>query len=139
MIEYAPATPSGYGDDRMVVVLRRSDDHDLESFATQVSAEHPTMEYLLDDPLGIGAEFVRWEHAVALVGVLLGINPFDEPNVAEAKAITMEVLDGTAQVPPAIADLADVWVTYAGGFGGHPAPETLAEAVSARRCRARAR
>jgi glucose-6-phosphate isomerase len=130
VIEYSPSTPSGYGEDRMVVVLRRSDDHDLESFATQVSAEQPTMEYLLDDPLGIGAEFVRWEHAVALVGVLLGINPFDEPNVAEAKATTMQVLEGEAQVPPAIADLADVWVTYAGGFGGHRAPESLAEAVS---------
>jgi glucose-6-phosphate isomerase len=129
VIEYAPGKPSGYGDDRMVVVLRRSNDKELESFATQVAAGQPTMEYLLDDPLGVGAEFVRWEHAVALVGVLLGINPFDEPNVSEAKATTTAVLEGTAQVPPAIADVGDTWVTYAGGFGGHPAPTTLADAV----------
>jgi glucose-6-phosphate isomerase len=129
VIEHAPTTPSGYGPDRMVVVLRRTDDHELERFITQVAAEHPTMEYLLDDPLGIGAEFVRWEHAVALVGVLLGINPFDEPNVAEAKAITTEVLDGTAMVPPAVADIADTWVTYAGGFAGHTAPTNTGEAL----------
>lgn len=129
VIEYEPAIPSGYGDDRMVVILRRSDDHELGSFATQISAEHPTMEYLLDDPLGIGAEFVRWEHAVALVGVVLGINPFDEPNVAEAKAITTDVLQGVATVPPAVTDIMDIWVAYAGGLGGHVAPATLEQAV----------
>ena len=34
---------------------------------------------------GLGAEFFRWEFATAVAGAVLGINPFDEPNVAEAK------------------------------------------------------
>jgi hypothetical protein len=130
VIEYEPTIPSGYGPDRMVAVLRRSDDHDLGEFATQIAAEHPVQEFLMDDPLAVGAEFVRWEHAVALVGHLLGINPFDEPNVAEAKAVTQEVLAGTAQVPPAIADVAGVWITYAGGLGGYAEPADLDAAVS---------
>ncbi|MDP4243067.1 MAG: glucose-6-phosphate isomerase [Bacteroidota bacterium] len=41
---------------------------------------------------GLGAEFFRWEFATAVAGSILGINPFDEPNVAEAKAKTNEVL-----------------------------------------------
>jgi hypothetical protein len=88
------------------------------------------MEFVIDGPLDIGAEFVRWEYAIALAGHLLGINPFDEPNVAEAKRITAEVLAGTTAVPPAIADLDGVWPTYAGGLAGAGAPADLAEALA---------
>ena len=44
------------------------------------------------DRSGLGAEFYRWEFATAVAGSVLGINPFDEPNVSEAKAKTNEVL-----------------------------------------------
>ncbi len=44
------------------------------------------------DQAGLGAEFFRWEFATAVAGSIIGINPFDEPNVAEAKAKTNEVL-----------------------------------------------
>jgi transaldolase / glucose-6-phosphate isomerase len=46
----------------------------------------------LDDPHGIGAEFFRWEFAVAVAGSILQINPFDQPNVQAAKDKTKEVL-----------------------------------------------
>jgi phosphoglucose isomerase-like protein len=46
----------------------------------------------LDDPLEIGAEFFRWEFAVAVAGSILQINPFDQPNVQAAKDKTKEVL-----------------------------------------------
>jgi glucose-6-phosphate isomerase len=46
----------------------------------------------LDDPLDIGAEFFRWEFAVAVAGSILEINPFDQPNVQAAKDKTKEVL-----------------------------------------------
>jgi hypothetical protein len=42
----------------------------------------------------LGAEFVRWEIATAIAGALLGINPFDEPNVQQAKDATRKLLDG---------------------------------------------
>jgi len=41
---------------------------------------------------GLGAEFFRWEFATAVAGAVLGINPFDEPNVAEAKEKTKAIL-----------------------------------------------
>ena len=46
----------------------------------------------LPDPVAIGAEFFRWEFAVAVAGSILGINPFDQPNVQAAKDKTKEVL-----------------------------------------------
>src|SRR5213075_1904724 len=47
----------------------------------------------LRDPLEIGAEFFRWEFAVAVAGSILQINPFDQPNVQAAKDKTKEVLE----------------------------------------------
>jgi transaldolase/glucose-6-phosphate isomerase len=44
------------------------------------------------DPYDVGAEFFRWEFAVAVAGALLGINPFDQPDVQAAKDKTNEVL-----------------------------------------------
>ena len=46
----------------------------------------------IDEPGGLGAEFFRFELAVAIAGHTLGIDPFDEPNVAESKANTLRVL-----------------------------------------------
>jgi len=45
-----------------------------------------------DTPADLGEQFYRWEAAVALCGHVLGIDPFDEPNVAESKKNTNEVL-----------------------------------------------
>jgi transaldolase/glucose-6-phosphate isomerase len=44
------------------------------------------------DPLALGAEFFRWEFAVAVAGAYLEINPFDQPDVQAAKDKTNEVL-----------------------------------------------
>jgi len=59
------------------------------------SADGPdrqSAEVELADPYGIGAEFFRWEFAVAVAGSILEINPFDQPNVQAAKDKTKEVL-----------------------------------------------
>ena len=46
------------------------------------------------DPVQIGAEFARWEFATAVAGHILGIQPFDQKNVQEAKDATLRVLEG---------------------------------------------
>ncbi len=46
----------------------------------------------IPDPLALGAEFFRWEFAVAVAGAYLEINPFDQPDVQAAKDKTNEVL-----------------------------------------------
>jgi glucose-6-phosphate isomerase len=51
-------------------------------------------EVRLPDPYELGQEFFRWEFAVAVAGSLIGINPFDQPDVQAAKDKTNEVLAG---------------------------------------------
>jgi transaldolase/glucose-6-phosphate isomerase len=46
----------------------------------------------LKDPLDVGAEFFRWELATATAGAVMGVNPFDEPDVARAKENTSGLL-----------------------------------------------
>jgi transaldolase / glucose-6-phosphate isomerase len=55
----------------------------------------------LDDPNDIGAEFFRWEFATAVAGSILGINPFDQPDVQAAKDRTAAILErGDAGLEP---------------------------------------
>jgi transaldolase/glucose-6-phosphate isomerase len=49
-------------------------------------------EVRLDDPYDLGSEFFRWEFATAVAGAILQINPFDQPNVQEAKDRTSQIL-----------------------------------------------
>jgi len=56
------------------------------------AAGHPLIRIALADPIDLGAEFVRWEIATAIAGAVLGIDPFDQPNVEEAKQLTRDLL-----------------------------------------------
>jgi transaldolase/glucose-6-phosphate isomerase len=50
-------------------------------------------EVRIGAPEALGAEFFRWEFATAVAGSILGINPFDQPNVQEAKDRTSAILE----------------------------------------------
>jgi RpiB/LacA/LacB family sugar-phosphate isomerase len=78
--------PTVYGDDRVFValVLEGDDAHD-GALAKLADAGHPVLRLLLRDPMDLGAEFFRWALATATAGAVLGVNPFDEPDVARAK------------------------------------------------------
>jgi glucose-6-phosphate isomerase len=100
------ADPSTYGGDRLFVRFqpRGSRGPDLRA------AHAPIVDIELAEPMALGAEFVRWEIATSVAGALLGINPFDEPNVKQAKDATQHLLAGyTAKrrlpVPPSDASL----------------------------------
>jgi transaldolase / glucose-6-phosphate isomerase len=62
-------------------------------------ADRQTEETRLSDPYELGQEFYRWEFATAVAGAIIGINPFDQPNVQEAKDRTNEVLSGKGDDP----------------------------------------
>jgi glucose-6-phosphate isomerase len=85
-----------YADDRAFVLLHLADDatHDWSAAAEELRrAGHPVEELVLKDPYALGGEFVRWEVATAAAGMVLGIDPFDQPNVQESKDATRELLD----------------------------------------------
>jgi glucose-6-phosphate isomerase/transaldolase/glucose-6-phosphate isomerase len=56
------------------------------------SAGQPVLRLDMMDLYDLGAEFFRWEFAVAVAGSVLGINPFDQPNVQQSKDITGSLL-----------------------------------------------
>ena len=82
--------PSVYGDDRVFVSIGLPGaDLNLDALA---KAGHPVIRRELADLYDLGAEFFVWEFATACAGWRLGINPFDQPNVQEAKDATKELL-----------------------------------------------
>jgi len=113
-----------------VVVIRLSDDETLAAWSREMAPAHPVFELLVADVYDLGAEFVRWEHAVALTGALLGVNPFDELAVTEAKKATNEILEGGGTgVPQATLDDHGTWVTLAGSLSPAVQPRTRGEAI----------
>ena len=84
----SPAAP--WSDDRVAVTIA-SGSASASTRAVPADAPRATLE--MADAYGIGAEFLRWEVATAAAGQLLEINPFDEPNVQQAKDATRALLD----------------------------------------------
>jgi transaldolase/glucose-6-phosphate isomerase len=87
--------PAGYGPDRLFVQIKLASDADAATEAalkTLETAGHPVIRIILHDILDLGAEFFRWEVATAAAGALLGIDPFDQPNVQESKDNTRTLL-----------------------------------------------
>jgi transaldolase/glucose-6-phosphate isomerase len=91
----APAGPSFYGDDRFFIHMdfREQPDEGLQSAAIALSnAGHPVVTIELEDLYDLGREFFRWEMVIAGAGAILGINPFDQPNVQDSKDRTKRIL-----------------------------------------------
>ena len=63
----------------------------------------PVTRVTLANHVELGGEFLRWEFATAVAGAILGINPFDQPNVTESKANTSAVLEGAAGIRPILS------------------------------------
>lgn len=88
--------PDVYGDDRLFV-----------SLGVETELE-PSLVIPFAGPARLGAEFFRWEFATAVAGHVLGINPFDQPNVQEAKDATARLLAADALPPEPYDDLASL-------------------------------
>jgi transaldolase / glucose-6-phosphate isomerase len=87
-----PGAPEVYGQDRLFVHVRLDDDPENEEVRALAEAGQPVVTLTMRDELDLGGEFLRWELATAVAGSLLGINPFDQPNVQESKDNTKRVL-----------------------------------------------
>ncbi|MGZ8498633.1 MAG: bifunctional transaldolase/phosoglucose isomerase [Candidatus Binatia bacterium] len=89
------APPEKYGADRFFVYLRLASDsnHDLDRQVAALEANgHPLARIDLADKFDIGQEFFRWEFAVAAAGAVLGINPFNQPDVQLAKDLSKKAM-----------------------------------------------
>ena len=96
-VDLEPAgDPAVYGDDRLFVHLHLAGDHDdglhakLDSLA---KAGQPVVRVPVARREQIGQEFYRWELATAVAGAVIGINPFDQPDVEAAKVTARKLID----------------------------------------------
>lgn len=84
----ALAGPDSYGDDRLFVYVRLASGADRaqdSAVAKLGAAGHPVVRIDLPDVYHLGQEFFRWEIATAVAGSVLGINPFNQPDVEASK------------------------------------------------------
>ncbi len=91
--------PDAYGEDRVFVAmsvdpLPSFNHHALD---TLERSGHPVLRWRAPSLAALGEEFLRWEIATAVAGGILGVDPFDEPNVTEAKQATQAVLASIGQ------------------------------------------
>jgi transaldolase/glucose-6-phosphate isomerase len=88
--------PERYGQDRVFVYLRLGTAPDAaqdRAVAGLESAGQPVVRIDVPDPYQIAAEFFRWEFATAVAGAILGIDPFDQPDVEASKVVTRRLTD----------------------------------------------
>lgn len=92
----SPGPPEVYGADRLFVHLRLNaapaTDQDRAMEALE-QAGHPVVRITLGDKFELGQEFFRWEIATAVAGSILGINPFDQPDVEASKVATRKLTE----------------------------------------------
>ncbi len=123
------AEPSAYGPDRLFAGLLLEGDEGREAeelLAAAESAGHPVVRVRLREPADLGAEMFRWQVAVAAAGALLGVDPFDQPDVERAKELARRAAErpqsGAAageeigvEEGPALDPALARWVRAAGG------------------------
>jgi len=88
--------PGGYSEDRVFAYLRNTSapDRELDQRVDALAeAGHPLITVDFSEPSDLGAQFFLWELAVAVSGVVLQINAFDQPNVQEAKDLAAQTIE----------------------------------------------
>ena len=99
-------SPDDYGKDRLFAYLRleSAPDEALDAaVAVLENAGHPVVRITLADIYDLGQEFFRWEIATAVAGSIIGINPFNQPDVEASKIVTKELtsaFEATGKLPP---------------------------------------
>jgi glucose-6-phosphate isomerase len=105
--------PTAYGADRLFVYVRLStapDDAQDAAVEALASAGRPVVRIDVPDVYALAGEFFRWEIATAVAGAVMGINPFDQPDVEASKIETRKLTDDvekTGYLPaetPVVAD-----------------------------------
>lgn len=91
------ASPDLYGEDRLFVYLRRHSDirtRSLDQAAERLKrAGHPVITMAVEENDDLGSEFYRWELSTAIACAILGVNPFDQPDVQESKDRALAIID----------------------------------------------
>lgn len=110
VVDEPVGAPSEYGADRLFVALVPPEATDVRAAAELLATAGQPVLRIETTAADLGAEFFRWEFATAVTGAALDVNPFDEPNVRDAKMRTQVQLDTRAKTgafhidPPLVPD-----------------------------------
>lgn len=104
-------TPENYGADRVFVYIALDGEAAFDDDVAAIEAAgHPVIRITLRERMDLGQEFFRWEIATAAAGALMGINPFDQPDVEASKIETRKLTDEfeqTGKLPAETARITD--------------------------------
>jgi transaldolase / glucose-6-phosphate isomerase len=98
--------PGVYGSDRLFVYVRdlgKADAAQDAAIAVLEAAGQPLVRIGIADPGLLGQEFFRWQIATAVAGAVIGVNPFDQPDVEASKVATRELTEAVEKrgaLPP---------------------------------------
>jgi transaldolase/glucose-6-phosphate isomerase len=98
-------TPDAYGTDRLFVHFHLDGDDDAaqhDKLDALEAAGHPVVRITLSDRADLAREMFRWEVATAAAGAVLGIHPFNQPNVEAAKKLAKQAMQGSGNGQAAI-------------------------------------
>ncbi|HEV2302005.1 MAG TPA: bifunctional transaldolase/phosoglucose isomerase [Stellaceae bacterium] len=134
-------SPEVYGKDRLFAYLKLADESDekaVRAVAALVTAGHPVVEITLTEPMQLGQEFFRWEIATAVAGAIIGIDPFDQPDVEASKVKTRELTAAyeatgklPAEAPFFVADGVELFADAQNAAALKPYASSLAGALRA--------
>lgn len=115
VVEHGAAAPEEVGSDCVFVAMGMAGERGMHAeLPPQLrKAGHPVIEITMPDSAALGGEFFRWEFATAVACAVLGVNAFDQPNVAESKANTKQLL--TRGVPRSPRATTQAMVTLLAG------------------------
>lgn len=90
--------PEFYSDDRLFVYLKLKNDNTYSDKVEKLkSAGFPILEFEIENIYELGKEFFSWEFATVIAGWLMKIQPFDQPNVEQAKVVAKQMMNDYQQ------------------------------------------
>jgi transaldolase/glucose-6-phosphate isomerase len=133
VVEEPVGPPDVYGNDRLFVYLRLERDAAQDDAVSKLEAAgQPVVRMQLHDLYELGRQFFIWEMAVSVAGYIIGINPFDQPNVESAKILARKNVEDSKSkgITPATPDLFGGDVLVYGKIQGSTVREVLENFLS---------
>ena len=85
--------PASYNNDRLFVVFRNNEKRSSPKVSAIIAAGHPLVTVRLQNKFHLAGQMFLWEMATAVASHILGINPFDQPDVEASKVFTRRIID----------------------------------------------
>lgn len=98
-----------FADDRQFVVVKLDGEDFAFDFSRLSESRHPCFEITLPGRASIAGEFFRWEFGTAIASAMIGVYPFDQPDVESAKNLAREILvsgSSSGSITPSSLDVA---------------------------------